>query len=197
MTGIGGKFGFGVIGLVSLVAGSNAFAGAKKPAATPSGLSELYQATWTTSEGKTVSAADYKGKVLLIANTASECGYTPQYAGLQSVYEKYKDRGFIVLAFPSNDFGRQEPGSNEQIKKFCVTNYKVSFPLMAKAPVSGAEAQPTFRWLTEQSSKDGDVSWNFEKFIISKAGQVAARFRSRVRPGDREVLDVIERELGK
>lgn len=184
------------MGIFTLLGFTLAEAGARKPLA-PSGLSNVYEAKLITSEGQPYLSEQLRGKVLMIANTASECGYTPQYQGLQSLYEKYKDQGFLVLGFPSNDFGHQEPGTNAEIRKFCVTNYKVSFPLFAKISVSGSEAHPLFRWLVEQSPKAGEVSWNFEKFLVSRKGELVERFPSRKRPGELDVIDKIEQELKK
>ena len=135
-----------------------------------------------TIDGKPFSLSEFqakKKKAFLIVNTASECGYTGQYSSLQSLYENYKDKGLVVLGFPSNDFGGQEPGKNEEIKKFCQLNYGVQFPLFAKGPVIGDQAQPLFRWLTK---KEGPVRWNFEKFLVDANGQLVQRFPSAVAP---------------
>lgn len=148
-----------------------------------------------TIDGSKTSLESYKGKVVLIVNTASKCGYTSQYAGLQEIYEKYKAKGFVVLGFPSNDFGGQEPGSNEEIKKFCDLNYKVTFPLFAKAPVSGPETQPLFAFLTANAPEKGPVKWNFEKFLLNREGKVVGRFRSAVKPTDAELTTAIEKAL--
>jgi glutathione peroxidase len=136
----------------------------------------------------------YQGKVALVVNTASKCGFTPQYKDLESLYEKYQDQGFVVLGFPSNDFGAQEPGSDAEIKKFCELNYKVKFPLMPKAPVKGEAKQPAYKYLTEKTREDlrGEVEWNFEKFLVGKDGQVVARFKSKVSPSDPQVTSKIE-----
>lgn len=147
-------------------------------------------------DGKPVGLADFNGKVMLIVNTASNCGYTPQYNELEALYLKYKDKGLVVLGFPSNDFGGQEPGSNEEIKKFCNIKdgkYKISFPMFAKSNVKSEPKNPLFHFLTE---KEGPVKWNFEKFIISKKGGLLARFPSKVNPNSAEIISVIEKELG-
>ncbi len=147
-------------------------------------------------DGKPVGLADYNGKVLLIVNTASNCGYTPQYNELEALYLKYKDKGLVVLGFPSNDFGGQEPGTNEEIKKFCHIKdgkYKISFPMFAKSNIKSEPKNPLFSFLTE---KGGPVKWNFEKFIISKKGEMLARFPSKVTPNSAEIVSVIEKELG-
>ena len=152
-------------------------------------------------DGKPVGLADYSGKVLLIVNTASNCGYTPQYNELEAVYLKYKDKGLVVLGFPSNDFGGQEPGSNEEIKKFCNIKdgkYKISFPMFAKSNVKSEPKNPLFQFLTEKANTamTGPVKWNFEKFIINKNGEMLARFPAKVTPNSAEITNVLEKELG-
>ena len=135
--------------------------------------------------------------MILVTNTASGCGYTPQYKNLQAVNLKYASKGFVVLGFPSNDFGGQEPGTNKEIKKFCELNYKVDFQLFTKLPVSGQNIQPVFKWLIENSPKDisGSIDWNFEKFLISKQGKLVKRYRSASSPESPEVISAIEAEL--
>lgn len=151
----------------------------------------------TTIDGKKMNLKSYKGKVVLIANTASGCGYTPQYKNLQAVSSKYSSKGLVVLGFPSNDFGGQEPGTNKEIKKFCELNFKVDFQLFTKLPVGGSSIQPVFEWLVQNSPKDvsGPVQWNFEKFLISKDGQLVKRYRSSTSPESAEVIAAIESEL--
>jgi glutathione peroxidase len=149
-------------------------------------------------EGKEVSFADYKGKVLLIVNVASKCGNTPQYAGLEKIYEKYKSQGFEILGFPCNDFGGQEPGTNEEIKTFCSSTYNVSFKLFDKVKVLGKDKAPLYERLINNSvTSTGDIKWNFEKFLIDKDGNIAARFGNKVKPESDEVVKVIEEELKK
>lgn len=145
-----------------------------------------------------VKLADYKGKVLLIVNVASKCGFTKQYTGLQEMYEKYKDQGFEILGFPCNDFGGQEPGSNEEIAEFCSLNFNVSFPMFDKVKVLGDEKSPLFEILTD-NTKTGksDIKWNFEKFIIDKNGNVVDRFRSITTPESKKITSLIEEELKK
>ena len=151
-----------------------------------------------TIEGKETSLADYKGKALLIVNTASECGYTPQYAGLEALYEKYKARGFTVLGFPSNDFGAQEPGTNAEIKKFCELRYKTTFPLFSKIPVKGPTADPLYKYLTALPGKQGGaVTWNFNKFLIAPDGKVIEHFDSKVEPLSTELTSKLEQVLPK
>jgi len=140
-------------------------------------------------DGKKVPLSQYKGKVALVVNTASQCGYTPQYEDLEALYGKYRAQGLVVLGFPSNDFGGQEPGTNAEIKKFCSTKYKVSFPMFAKNPVKGDAKQPVYRYLTEKTDPKlhGEIAWNFEKFLVDKQGKVVARFKSAVKPMSEEI----------
>lgn len=140
---------------------------------------------------------EFKGKVALVVNTASRCGFTSQYAGLEELYQRFRERGFVVLAFPSNDFGGQEPGSNEEIKKFCELRFKTTFPVFAKGAVSGAGKQPVYRLLTESSDPKfrGDPGWNFVKFLVNREGQVVARFSSMTAPLDSDLVQAVEREL--
>ena len=147
-------------------------------------------------DGQEVSLSDYKGKVLMIVNVASFCGYTPQYEGLENIYKKYKDMGLEILAFPCNDFGAQEPGSNEEIKTFCTTRYSVTFPLFDKIKVLGNEKSPLYAKLINFPPA-GDISWNFEKFLIDKNGNVVARFKSKVTPESEEITSAIEKELSR
>ena len=148
--------------------------------------------------GKDVSLSEYKGKVLLIVNVASKCGYTRQYSGLQKIYDKYKEQGFEILAFPCNDFGGQEPGTNEEIAEFCSTNFNVTFPLFDKIKVLGEDKNPLYKMLTNNSNVEkGDINWNFEKFLISKEGEVIARYKSSVEPESDAVTKAIEQELNK
>lgn len=146
-------------------------------------------------EGEPVNLASYKGKVALVVNTASRCGFTSQYQDLQAVYAKYKEQGLVVLGFPSNDFGGQEPGTNKDIKAFCETNFNVKFPLFEKAPVTGNEIQPAFKFLISNSSSVGPVEWNFEKFLVDRNGKVVGRFKSKVSPSAKEVSSLIENKL--
>jgi glutathione peroxidase len=149
----------------------------------------------TTIDGKEVSLSQYKGKALLLVNTASECGYTPQYQGLEELYQAYRARGFEVLAFPSNDFGAQEPGSNAQIKKFCEARYKTTFPLFAKIAVKGAGAAPLYRYLTTLPVNGGAVTWNFNKFLVDPTGKVVAHLDSSVEPTSAELKKKLEAVL--
>jgi glutathione peroxidase len=154
----------------------------------------IYSMKVRTIDGQEKSLSDYKGKVLLIVNVASKCGYTPQYEGLEKIYEKYKDRGFEILAFPCNDFGGQEPGTNEEIRDFCKTNYNVNFTLFDKIKVLGAEKSELYSKLINFEPA-GDISWNFEKFLIDKNGNVAGRYKSKVKPESEELTSAIESKL--
>jgi glutathione peroxidase len=162
--------------------------------------SSVLDFTVKSNDGKSVDLSQYKGKVLLIVNTASKCGYTPQYEGLEKVYNTYKDKGFDILAFPANDFGHQEPGTNEQIREFCTSKYSVTFDLFEKIVVKGEGQAPLYQFLTSKSTDPqfaGPIKWNFTKFLISKDGKIVARYDSKVKPEDKQVTDAIEGELGK
>ena len=150
-----------------------------------------------TITGDTTSLAEFSGKVVLIVNTASECGFTPQYAGLEGLYRKYKDRGFVVIGFPANNFGGQEPGTNEEILNFCTTKFDVTFPMMSKVSVKGKDKLPLFIYLTEQSPLPGEIQWNFTKFLLDKNGRLAARYPSKVTPMDSELVSTVEDLLSK
>jgi glutathione peroxidase len=152
-------------------------------------------------DGKDVDLASYKGKVLLIVNTASQCGLTPQYKDLEAMYEKYKDQGFAVLGFPANEFGGQEPGNNDQIKEFCSTKYSVSFPLFSKVVVKGKGIDPIFEYLTSESTNPkfaGPIKWNFNKFLVNRRGEVIGRFEPKKDPHWTEpVMSAVEKALGE
>jgi glutathione peroxidase len=149
-------------------------------------------------DGKDVNLGKYKDQVVMFVNTASQCGYTPQYKGLQAIYDKYKDRGFVILGFPANNFGGQEPGSNEEIKEFCTLKYKVTFPMFAKISVKGDDTHPLYKYLTSTETNPkfaGDISWNFNKFLANGDGEIIARFSSKETPESKEVLNAIEQAL--
>ena len=147
---------------------------------------------------KEVKLSSYNGEVLLIVNVASECGNTPQYAGLEEIYKEFHPDGFEILAFPCNDFGGQEPGTNEQIQSFCSANYGVTFKLFDKVKILGPNKSPLYQILTDNSvTGKGDVKWNFEKFLISKDGMIVARFGNKVQPTSEEVVSAIETQLKK
>jgi glutathione peroxidase len=155
----------------------------------------IYDFTLDTIDGTPRSLADFRGKVLLLVNVASECGYTPQYEGLQKLHTTYEARGFSVVGFPSNDFGGQEPGSNKDIKTFCTTKFHVTFPMFAKIPVKGPEKHPLYAMLV-QTPPAGEVKWNFNKFLVGKDGKVIARFDSDVTPDSPELKAAIDKALG-
>ncbi len=149
-------------------------------------------------DGKDVKLKKYKGDVLLIVNTASKCGYTPQYEGLQAIYSKYQAQGFEVLGFPANNFGGQEPGTETEIKEFCESKYKVTFPMFAKISVKGDDQHPLYNFLTAKESNPkfaGDISWNFNKFLVNRKGEVVARFSSKDKPDGEAVMAAIEKYL--
>ena len=184
-------------------------------------MEKIYDFTALSNKGKDVNFADYEGKVLLIVNTASKCGFTPQYDGLEALYQKYKDQGLVIIGFPCDQFGHQEPGTNEEIEEFCRINHGVTFPLMSKIEVNGDGAHPIYQWLKSQAGFAGfnpahpltkildemftkadpdyaskpDIKWNFTKFLISKEGNVVSRFEPTTEPQDME--ESIEKELAK
>jgi glutathione peroxidase len=138
----------------------------------------------TTIDGETQELSGYKGKVMLVVNTASKCGFTPQYEGLETLYERYADRGLVVLGFPCDQFGNQEPGDEEEIKSFCSLSYNVSFPMFAKVLVNGDDAHPLFAWLRAENAglRGGDIKWNFTKFLIDPDGKVVQCYKSTIKP---------------
>jgi glutathione peroxidase len=148
-------------------------------------------------DGSAVDLAKYKGKVVLIVNVASQCGLTGQYAGLQKLYDTYKDKDFVILGFPANDFGAQEPGSDDEIKSFCSTKYGVTFDMFSKITVKGPEKAALYKVLTESSNPSGEVTWNFEKFLIGRDGKIAGRFKPRTSPDAAELVSAIEAEITK
>src|SRR5215469_3737930 len=143
---------------------------------------DAYQFTFTSIDGKPMPMTDFKGKTVLVVNTASQCGFTPQYSQLEKVYQKYKDKGLVVLGVPSNDFGGQEPGTNAEIKKFCEGNYDVDFPLTSKYDVKGPEAHPFYRWAASIGGQDAIPAWNFHKLLISPDGKLIAEFPTKTKP---------------
>ena len=166
--------------------------------ATP--VNSVYSFTLKSIDGPPVSLRSYKGKVLLLVNVASKCGYTPQYAGLESLYEKYKDRGLVIVGIPANNFAAQEPGTNAEIKTFCRNKYNVSFPMMAKVSVVGEDKTPLYVFLTDKSVNPqigGDIKWNFTKFLFGRDGQPVARFEPNVTPDSPQVTAAVEAALGK
>ena len=170
---------------------------AQTPAAkTPAALNFKVQSL----DGKEVDLAQYQGKVVLVVNVASKCGLTPQYKALEALYQKYNDQGLVILGFPCNQFHGQEPGTAEEIRKFCTSKYNVTFPLMAKIEVNGPGASELYKHLKALDAKPkgpGEVTWNFEKFVIGRNGEVVARFKPQTKPDAAEVISVIESELAK
>jgi glutathione peroxidase len=161
----------------------------------------FYSLTPNSIDGKPQNLGQYQGKVLLVVNTASKCGFTPQYKGLEALYKKYKDKGFYVLGFPSNDFKQQEPAQNADIQKFCELHYGVNFPLFEKNPVGGpenkTEVQPVYTWLLANGPTHEPIGWNFEKFLIGKDGKILGRYKSKVTPDDPALTGAIETALAK
>jgi len=155
----------------------------------------IYDFKVKTIDGADKSLADYQGQVLLIVNTASRCGFTPQYAGLEQLYERYKARGFVILGFPANDFMGQEPGDNSTIKKFCELKYKISFPLFSKISVRGSRIAPLYQYLTTASGFNGNITWNFNKFLVDRQGHVIARFGSKLKPLDPSLEESVLKAL--
>lgn len=164
------------------------------------GAKSIYDFTMNSIDGQPVSLKSYKGKVVLLVNVASRCGFTPQYAGLEALYEKYKDRGFVIVGVPANNFAQQEPGTNEEIKKFCSTKYNVTFPMMSKVSVVGEDKTPLYQFLTDKTLDPqfgGDIKWNFTKFLVGRNGKLVARFEPAVKPDSAEVTAAVESALGK
>jgi glutathione peroxidase len=156
----------------------------------------VYEFTLNTIGGVPQGLSIYKGRALLIVNTASKCGFTPQYAGLEKLYEKYKDRGLVVLGFPANNFMGQEPGTDEEIQQFCTTRYNVTFPMFGKISVKGGEIHPLYSWLTSDPN-GAPVSWNFNKFLIGRDGKLIAHFGSKTAPDSEELTAAIENALNQ
>ncbi len=158
----------------------------------------VYDFTLKDSKGRDVKLEEFRGRVVMLVNVASKCGYTPQYEGLQKIYERYKDRGFTVLGFPANNFGAQEPGTNEEIQEFCRINYGVTFPIFAKISVKGDDRHPLYKYLTERETNPdfaGQIKWNFNKFLVGRDGRILARFDSADKPEDARVTQAIEAAL--
>ena len=157
----------------------------------------VYDFTPSSIDGQPAPLSAWKGKVLLLVNVASKCGFTPQYKGLESTYETYKDRGLVIVGFPANNFGGQEPGTNEEIKTFCSRTYNVQFPMMSKISVKGEDQAPLYSFLTKEANPAvaGDIKWNFTKFLVNRQGKVIARFESAVTPDSPEVKAAIEKAL--
>jgi len=193
----------GILGIlvligVGLMGMSNGFGW--DPLGSPSDETSIYNFKVKTIDGKEVELAEFKGKTILIVNVASKCGYTRQYADMQAAFEKYKDRGFVILGFPCNQFGGQEPGTEAEIMEFCQANYGVKFPMFAKLDVKGNTADPLFKYLSGlpvDPKGSGDISWNFEKFLINTEGKVIGRYKSAVSPTGKEMEQILEGLLPK
>lgn len=159
-------------------------------------MTKLYDFTLQDIDGNPMDLSQFRGKAVLLVNVASKCGLTPQYAGLQQLYQEYSDEGLVVLGIPCNQFAGQEPGSEAEIKIFCNTNYQVTFPMSAKLDVNGAGRDPLYQWLAgEGADYPGDITWNFEKFLVDSGGKVAARFGPKTAPDDAELVQAIQRAL--
>lgn len=166
-------------------------------AGTSFAASSIYDFTLPSIDGTVTPLASYKGKVVLLVNVASRCGYTPQYTALEAIYEKYKDRGFVILGFPANNFGGQEPGTNQEIRTFCSSKYSVKFPLYAKVSVKGGDQTPLYHYLTKEANPAvaGEIQWNFTKFLVDRNGKVVQRFEPATTPDSPEVINAIEKLL--
>lgn len=160
----------------------------------------VFDFTLNSIDGQPTPLSSYKGKVVLLVNVASKCGFTPQYTALESVYEKYKDRGLVIVGIPANNFGAQEPGTNQEIKTFCSAKYHVTFPMMAKVSVKGDDITPLYQFLTDKAAHPqtgGEIGWNFTKFLVGPDGKVIARFDSKVEPDSPQVTSAIEKALAE
>ena len=165
----------------------------------PVNASSVYDFTMKDIDGNDVKLDAFRGRLIMIVNTASKCGYTPQYEGLEAIYKKYKDRGFVILGFPANNFMGQEPGTEKEIKEFCTLKYNVTFPMFSKISVTGRDQHPLYGFLTNKATNPefgGEISWNFNKFLIGKDGKVVGRFATAVNPEDASVVAAIENQLG-
>ena len=170
------------------------------PALTLAASKSVYDFTLNSIDGQPSPLSSFKGKVVMLVNVASKCGYTPQYSALESTYEKYKDRGLVIVGIPANNFGAQEPGTNEEIKTFCSRKYNVTFPMMAKVSVKGSDQTPLYQFLTDKTlnpTTGGEIKWNFTKFIFDRDGNAIARFEPEVTPDSSQVTAAIEKALGK
>ncbi len=163
-------------------------------------IESIYQIVATNIDGKPFSLSEYKGKVVLIVNVASRCGFTPQYEGLEKIYLKYKDKGFVILGFPANNFLGQEPGTDEEIKTFCSLKYNVTFPMFSKISVKGNDINPLYAYLTGKDTDpefSGNITWNFNKFLIDRNGKIVNRFDSKITPEDPNLTGDVEKYLAQ
>ena len=185
------------LGLLSVTVWAHGETPATQPATQPASALDF---TVDNNAGQAVNLSDYRGKVVLIVNTASRCGLTPQYEGLEKLYKEHKDDGLAILAFPANEFGGQEPGTNAEIREFCSTKYSVTFDLFAKMVVKGDGISPLYQYLTSSETNPrfpGEIQWNFTKFLISRDGQIVNRFEPAVKPDDAALVAAVEAELAK
>jgi len=160
----------------------------------------IYAFTMKAIDGKAIPLSKYKGKVLLVVNVASKCGNTPQYEGLEALYRRYKEKGFVILGFPANNFGQQEPGSNEEIQTFCRTTYDVTFDMFSKISVKGSDQDPLYRFITSSETNpdfSGDVKWNFQKYLVDRNGVIIGKFLPKVDPLSEELTSAVEKALGQ
>src|SRR3984957_10643777 len=167
-------------------------------AALMAGDKTIYDFALNSIDGQPAPLAAYKGHVMMLVNVASRCGFTPQYTALESIYEKYKERGFVIIGIPANNFGAQEPGTNQEIKTFCQSKYNVTFPMMSKVSVKGDDKAALYQYLTDKSANPktgGDIQWNFTKFLVGPDGEIIARFEPKITPESPEVMGAIEKAL--
>lgn len=173
---------------------------AASPSTSDAKVKNMYDFTLKNIDGADVNLGKYKKSVVMIVNTASKCGYTPQYEGLEKIYENYKDKGFVILGFPANNFGAQEPGTETEIKEFCTLKYHVSFPMFSKISVKGEDQHPLYAYLTGKETDPqfaGDITWNFNKFLVDRKGNIVARFSSKDTPESETVTAAIEKYLAE
>ena len=164
------------------------------------GASSLHEFSMKAIDGRTVALSQFKGQVVLVVNVASRCGFTPQYEGLEKLYESYKAQGFVILGFPANNFGEQEPGTDAEIQTFCKSKYSVTFPMFSKISVAGADQAPLYRFLTDtaaQPKTGGAIQWNFTKFLVDRDGKIIQRFEPDVEPLSREIVSALETAVKK
>ncbi len=164
------------------------------------GASSVHEFSMKAIDGKTVTLSQFRGQVMLVVNVASRCGFTPQYEGLEKLYETYKGQGFVILGFPANNFGEQEPGTDAEIQTFCKSKYSVTFPMFSKISVAGADKAPLYRFLTDTSAHPktgGEIQWNFTKFLVDRDGKIMQRFEPDVEPLSREMVSAVETAVKK
>jgi glutathione peroxidase len=187
-----------IAGLMAAFLGMVSSAQAKERSGKTDRAKSVYDFALKDINGKDVKLKQYRGKVVMLVNVASKCGLTPQYEGLQKIYSKYQAQGFVILGVPANNFGGQEPGTNEEIKTFCSTKYNVTFPLFSKVSVKGDDIDPLFKFLTDKESNPefgGDIAWNFNKFLVDRNGKIIARFSPKDAPESEKVIQTLEAAL--